>query len=119
MPRIRVVFYKEDDGAAPFVQWFEGLQDKVRDKCMVKIERLGELGHELRSLLRDGIYELRTKRGHVQYRILYFFHGQVAAVISHGLTKTRSVPPREINKAIGRKRKFFKNPGRRTWEEER
>lgn len=25
------------------------------------------------DILRDGIYELRAKLGHVQYRILYFF----------------------------------------------
>ena len=28
----------------------------------------------------------------INYRMLYFFHGRVAAVLSHGLTKERAVP---------------------------
>lgn len=60
-------------------------------KCIVRIQRLAQLGHELRrpeaDLLRDEIYELRAKHGHVQYRILYFFHGRETAVLAHALTK--------------------------------
>ena len=36
-------------------------------------------------------------------RILYFFAGKAAGVVSHGLTKEREVPPREIDRAIMRK----------------
>lgn len=122
MPRTRVVFYKNEDGSVPLLDWLDGLEDKARDKCVVKIERLAELGHDLRrpeaDLLRDGIYELRTKRGHVQYRILYFFHGNVAAIVSHGLTKEKAVPPLEIDRALERKNKFLKNPARHTLEEQ-
>ena len=49
-----------------------------RDKCRIKIERLQELGFELRraeaDLLRDGIYELRVSLRRANFRILYFFH---------------------------------------------
>jgi len=79
------------------------------------------MGHELRrpiaDFLRDGIYELRVRHGRVNYRLLYFFHGNVAAVLSHGLTKEKRVPPREIEKAIERKRKFEQNPQQHTQEE--
>ncbi|HEY3323947.1 MAG TPA: type II toxin-antitoxin system RelE/ParE family toxin [Planctomycetota bacterium] len=123
MPRTRVVFYKEDDGTVPFLDWLDGLDDKAKDKCVIKIERLAELGHELRrpeaDFLRDGIYELRTKRGHVQYRILYFFHGAIAAVVSHGLTKENAVPASEIDRALERKAKFLKDPPRHALEERR
>jgi len=121
--RTRVVFYRDDDGTVPFLDWLDGLEDKAKDKCVVKIERLAEVGHELRrpecGLLRDRIYELRTKRGHVQYRILYFFHGNVAAVVSHGLTKKQEVPAREIARAIERRNKFLSDPARHTLEERR
>lgn len=54
---------------------------KALDKCRVRIERLRDLGHELRrpeaDLLRDGIYELRVRLGTLNYRMLYFFHGQL------------------------------------------
>jgi phage-related protein len=80
------------------------------------------LGHELRrpeaDLLRDGIYELRVGLQHVNYRMLYFFHGRTAAVVSHGLVKEAMIPGKEIEKAIGRKRKFEKNPKAHTYEEE-
>ena len=48
------------------------------DKVVVRLDRLRELGHELRrpeaDFLRDGIYELRTASRGVNYRVLYFFH---------------------------------------------
>jgi hypothetical protein len=34
---------------------------------------------------------------------LYFFAGKAVVVLSHGLTKEREVPPREIDQAVERK----------------
>jgi hypothetical protein len=122
MPRTEVVFFKEDDGSVPILEWLDCLQEKALDKCTVKIERLEELGHELRrpeaDFLRDGIYELRVGLQHVNYRMLYFFHGRTAAVVSHGIVKEAAVPSKEIEKAIERKRRFEKNPKAHTHEEE-
>lgn len=79
------------------------------------------MGHELRrpeaDLLRDGIYELRVGLQGVNYRILYFFHARVAAVLAHGLVKERAVPSREIELAITRRRKFEQAPERHTYQE--
>ena len=122
MPRTRVIFYKEDDGSVPVLDWLDSLQPKALDKCTAKIERLGALGHELRrpeaDYLRDGIYELRVGWQHVNYRMLYFFHGRTAAVVSHGLVKEAAVPAKEIEKAMERKRKFEQRPEAHTHEEE-
>lgn len=102
----KVVFYKEDDGSVPILDWLDSLQTKAIDKCTVRIERLAEMGHELRrpeaDFLRDGIYVLRVGLRHVNYRMLYFFHGRTAAVLSHRLEKEAELPPKEIEKAIGR-----------------
>lgn len=121
MPRTSVVFYVEDDGQVPVLDWLEGLSDRARAKCVAKIERLRELGHELRrpeaDFLRDGIYELRVGIQGLNYRILYFFHGRAAAVLSHGLAKERVVPAREIDSAVKRKGKFERDPKRHTYEE--
>jgi phage-related protein len=110
IPRTRLVFFQEKPGQAPLLDWLAGLPDKVRAKCRVRLERLAELGHELRrpeaDLLRDGIYELRVGHRGQNYRMLYFFHGQEAAVLSHGLVKEQQVPPREIDLAITRKAHF-------------
>ncbi len=122
MPKTKVIFFKEGDGSVPILEWLDFLEPKALDKCTVRIERLEELGHELRrpeaDFLRDGIYELRVGLQHVNYRILYFFHGRAAAVVSHGLVKAAAVPPKEIEKAIERKRKFEKNPKAHTYEED-
>lgn len=84
------------------------------------MERLRQLGYELRrpvaDFLRDGIYELRLEHQNVNYRILYFFHGRVAAVVSHGLTKEDVVPVNDIDKAIERKQKFETDPVGHTFD---
>jgi hypothetical protein len=48
---------------------------------------------------------------------LYFFHGAIAAVVSHGLVKERVVPPKEIDHAVERKNRFEANPAKHTYEE--
>jgi phage-related protein len=121
VPTIRVVFYRESDGTAPVLEWLDTLPAKAQDKCRIKVERLSELGHELRrpeaDLLRDGIYELRVGLQGINYRILYFFHGRTAAVLAHGLVKERVVPSREIDVALMRKRRFERDPERHTYRE--
>ena len=122
VPRTQVVFYQEAAGSAPVLEWLDTLPAKAQDKYRVKIERLQNLGHELRrpeaDLLRDGIYELCVGLQGVNYRILYFFYGKVAAVLAHGLVKERVVPPREIDEAIKRKQRFERDPGTHTYQEE-
>ena len=63
MPKTPVVFYQEDPKSVPVLDWLNSLPQKALDKCRVRIERLRDLGHELRrpesDFLRDGIYELR------------------------------------------------------------
>jgi phage-related protein len=121
MPRSRVVLYREINGACPFLDWFSELPRKAQDKCFVRLERLRELGHELRrpeaDLLRDGIYELRIVFQGINYRILYFFYKTEAVVISHGIIKERVVPSAEIERAIERKRLFEMAPRKHTHEE--
>ncbi len=84
MPQTRVVFYREEDGSVPVLDWFAGLPAKAQAKCLERIQFLAAMGYEARrphaDYLRDGIYELRAKWGTVNYRILYFFHETVAAV---------------------------------------
>jgi phage-related protein len=103
------------------LDWFGELPAKAQDKCYIRLERLREIGHELRrpeaDFLRDGIYELRTSLQGIHYRILYFFHGTSAAVVSHGLAKERVIPSREIDRAVARKKRFAANPARHTYEE--
>ena len=114
MPRTKLVYYTEDDGTVPIHEWLAGLPRKASVKCLVYLGRLEAEGHALRrpisDLLRDGIHELRPSLAGVHYRILYFFHGNEAVVVSHGLVKKRSVPAPEIERAIERMQRFRRDP---------
>jgi phage-related protein len=121
MPRTKVVYYREADGAVPVLEWLAELPRPALVKCRVKLERLKQLGDELRrpeaDFLRDGIYELRVRLQRVNYRLLYFFHGRTAAVVSHGIRKEDEVPTREIEQAIRCKHQYMQAPQLHTFEE--
>jgi phage-related protein len=120
MPETEVVLFAEADGSCPLIDWLDGLPTKVQDKCIVKVERLAEMGHELRrpeaDYLQDGIYELRVSHRGVHYRVLYFFHGKTA-VISHGLIKEKAVPAREIELALKHRTMYADDPDKHTYRE--
>jgi len=120
MPETQVIFFSERDGRIPLLDWMDTLQAKVQDKCFIKIERLKELGYDLRrpeaDYLRDGIYELRPIYRRIQYRILYFFH-EGCAVLVYGLIKETKEFDRQIDEAIIRKNMFEVNPQAHTYEE--
>lgn len=119
MPKVQVIFYRDANGTVPVLTWLDDLFPKIGAKCIVKIERLRELGHELRrpeaDYLRDDIYELRIAYRSIQYRLLYFFYRRNTAVISHGIVKGQRVPPAEIALAAQRKRTFEQNPEQHTY----
>ena len=110
MPQTEIFFFREPkDNSVPLMDWLDRLPARVQTKCIARIDRLAELGHELRrpeaDFLRNGIHELRASYQGVHYRLLYFFAGKAAAVLSHGLVKERAVPSREIDIALDRKRR--------------
>lgn len=93
-----VILYSDANKSAPLLAWLDALPEKARLACIARIELLAHFGHQLRrphaENLGDGIWELRAKVGGINYRILYFFHGQQAVVLSHGFDKQQAaVPP--------------------------
>lgn len=126
MPETRVVFYQDEKGEVPVLEWLKILLKQDRKgyaNCVARIQLLASSGYELRrpvaDYLRDGIYELRAKHIRVQYRILYFFHGQNVAILAHAITKDGDeVPDSDLDRAIKRKEQFEINPGIYTYVEE-
>lgn len=123
MPRTEVHFYQDDDGSVPVRDWLAELQQNSPAafvKCVTVIERLAQFGYELRrphtDMLRDGIFELRVRHLRVNYRILYFFHGQNVVVLAHGLTKEKEVLDIDIERALKRKRNLVGDPDKYTFE---
>jgi len=94
---------------------------KAFAQCVASIQRLALLGHELRrpsaDFLRDGIYELRARKGRVNYRVLYFFSGRQVALLAQALTKEDVVPDVDIRRALERKSRYELNPEKHTHEE--
>ena len=124
MGRMPLIFYKESDGTVPLLEWLSDLGRRDRKavaKCRAKLVLLSEFGNRLRGpaadYLRDGIHELRFEAGGVNYRVLYFFSGFAAAVVSHGLAKESRVPDKDIDRAVGRRRAFESNPEEHTYYE--
>jgi phage-related protein len=115
LPRIEVVFFREIDGSVPLVDWLASLPPLARAKCRVRLDRLEECGHELRrpeaDYLGNEIYELRAKHAGVNYRMLYFFYGPTAAVVSHDILKQQTkVPRKDIEGAALRRTLFDAHP---------
>lgn len=125
MPTTSILFYQENAGDVPVLEWLQELKRKNMKgflSCAARIDRLATYGHELRrpvaDYLRDGIYELRAKHRNVQYRIFYYFEGQNVVVLSHAIVKkTSAVPKKDIDLAIKRKEKFERDPKQHTYVE--
>lgn len=130
MPTTGVRFYRDTGGSAPAWEWLQDLNAggkhdrKVFNKCVAKIKRLAEMGHELdrpeSGYLRGDIHELRIKFSPNEYRILYFFDSKSgSAVLTHGFVKNaHRVPDIEIDRAITCRKTFDKDPKRHTYEQE-
>lgn len=125
MPQTVIRVYRQLNGETPVTEWLDGLEEnepRAYRKCLQRILLLADKGHELRrpiaDHLRDGIYELRTKVGRVNYRIFYFFCGPNMACLSHGITKEGEIPHEEIDRALTRKNLVKRNLDRHTaeWE---
>ncbi len=120
------VFFRDIDGSVPVKDWLVNVvarrDPRAAAKCRFLLDLLRTKGKELRrpysDYLRDGIYELRARAGSVNYRLLYFFSGEYAAVISNGLTKESAVPDKEIDLTIKRKATFEQNPEECSYAEE-
>lgn len=118
-----MLFYRSTSGKSPVVDWLKQLKEKDRHgfaKCVALIRRLAQEGHELRrpvaDFLEDGVYELRARRGRVNYRLLYFFHGQNVAVLAHALSKKAVIPAADLKRALKRKQAFEASPAVHTYE---
>ena len=126
MPQTQVLFFQDEDQAVPALAWLRDMKQRdprITAKFHERILELGALGWEMTrpasDTLRDGIHELRVRFGTVNYRLLYGFHTengqQTIALLVHGLTKERAVPPEDIALAVHRLAAFAANPPKHTY----
>jgi phage-related protein len=96
MPENSIRFFREEDGKVSFLEWLAALEQREQrafEKCLYMLDLLRQFGRELRrphaDLLREGVYELRTRVGRVNYRVLYGFVGKDLVLVSHGIKKEK------------------------------
>lgn len=66
MPNVEVIFFQEAEGKIPpLLEWLDGLPQKVRIKCLARLKRLEDLGHELRRPEADYLRRESTNYGRV------------------------------------------------------
>ena len=125
MPETTLYLYQEKPGEVPVLDWLREVLSKNEAafaKCVAALRRLRDFGHELQrphaDYLEDDIYELRVRKGRVNYRILYFFHGRNVAVLAHAITKEDKIPRTELGRAKERKERFRSDPDAHTFEGE-
>jgi phage-related protein len=122
MPEVEVLIYRDDKDGAPLIDWLESLPTEARNRCVARLTLLHQRGRELRrphaENLGKGLYELRLKVYRVNYRMLYFFHGREAVVVSHGFAKEGKIPDAEIELALERMARFAQDPRGHTFHPE-
>lgn len=124
MPQTTILLYCEESGSAPLVEWLASLPEAAQVRCAAKLSLLEQQGYDLRRshcdvIASTGLHELRVKHLRVNYRMLYFFHGQNLVVVSHGFSKEGKIPPKEIKLAQDRKGHFELDPELHTFRFQR
>ncbi len=104
MQPFEIIFFKQNDGSCPILDFFDTLDEKMYAKILKEIKLLKECGTNLREPytkhLSDGIFELRAKQGSNIVRALYFFVIGNKIVFTNGFVKkTQKTPKNEITLA--------------------
>ena len=113
MDAYKVFFYEKEDGTQPVKDFLLAIDSKMRAKVVWTIKLLENNGVELREPyskhLRNGIYELRTKRGSDITRVLYFFVIGKKIILTNGfIKKTQKTPTKEIERALTYRADYLK-----------
>lgn len=99
-----VIFYDTVDGKCPVQELLDSLEPKLLAKTLRTIDLLEMNGPILREpyskQLKDGIFELRTKKGTDITRVLYFFFVGKKVILTNGFVKkTKKTPKLELERA--------------------
>lgn len=101
-------FVKLESGNVPFNKFLDTLSIIERSEVLALIEEFrilkshnDNLPQSMSKLLKEGIFELRTKHKNRISRSLYFFTINKVIVFTHGfIKKTEKTPINEIEKAL-------------------
>lgn len=110
--------YVRDNGHNEFLEFYEGLSVKDRDKLFAVIARVQEHGLVVAQKMKwvkrpdKDLFELRSELGNNIQRALYFHVIGSRYIITHGFTKkTQRTPRGEIKHALDIRNEFFRRGG--------
>ncbi|MCH3951179.1 MAG: type II toxin-antitoxin system RelE/ParE family toxin [Acidaminococcus sp.] len=112
-----VEFYETCDGFCPVLDFFRTLDEDTRVKISSFITLLQHNGNSLREPyskpLKNGIFELRVRKGSNSFRVLYFFYVEHRIIMTNGFIKKQNKTPKsEIEKAIKYRNDFLSRGGK-------
>lgn len=80
---------------------------KIR-KALLLLESDNKVPYHYIKYLRDGIYELRVRHAGNEFRIFYFYDGDVIIILLNGFKKkSQRTPDRELEKAIRLRNEYY------------
>ena len=97
-------FFQSEQGNEPVREWLKSLPDEVKKEIGSDIERIQwqwPVSMPLVDGLGGGLYEVRTRVGRVQYRVLFCIVAD-SIILLHGFIKKARTEPTHL--ALGRKR---------------
>jgi phage-related protein len=98
--RIPAVFYRNEHGTEPVLDWLRELPEEERRAVGFDLNRLQwrwPVGMPLARPLRDGLFELRSSLPTGRIARVLFFAERGELVIVHGfIKKTQKTPPEEL-----------------------
>lgn len=118
--RWEVELFEKKNGRCPTAEFLEEVQrddPKGYLRLTRALERLEEHGKKLDrphvGYLRDKISELRVHSSRIQYRILFFWDGDMCVLMQGIKKKTDRVDDSEIEQAIAFRNEYLEERGKR------
>jgi putative addiction module killer protein len=94
-----------------FERFMSELDEKTQEKIqygLMLLKTQDRLSSKFVKLIRDGVFELRTKYNSNIYRVFFIFDGNKIVVLFNGFQKkTQKTPDNEIEKAIKIKNEYY------------
>ena len=113
-----IQYFETANGRRPVQEFVDALDARSKAKIARTLDLLEELGVKLgmpyAKHVEGDMWEIRTRVGSNQYRIIYFLFAGGAFILLHGLLKkSGQIPQRDLRMARDRRTEFLKR-GRRS-----
>jgi phage-related protein len=113
-----IEYFETANGRRPVQEFVDSLDRRSKAKIARTLDLLEEFGVNLRmpyaKHVEGDMWELRTRVGSNQYRIIYFLYTGGAFILLHGfMKKSGQIPQRDLRTARDRRAEFLKR-GRRS-----